>query len=180
MARDEKERAKRIIFEIIRQAGGVLENKTNLYKAFWKAHLSYAERNLGYLSGWPIIRMPNGPGIDRFEVLIGEMLAEELISLEQVQRGEFQAFVFRTAKDATPSAPITDEDVAAIREGVESVRAKSARAVSEESHLLSRSWREGANGEEQDIYLDLMTDDEYAALTQEAQKMSLGAEKLWT
>ncbi|MBP87557.1 MAG: hypothetical protein CMJ64_12665 [Planctomycetaceae bacterium] len=60
----EKDRAKRIIIEIIRQADGSFERKTNLYKAFYHAHLKYAADNPGYLSKWPIVRMPRGPGID--------------------------------------------------------------------------------------------------------------------
>jgi hypothetical protein len=36
----DKERAKRVIVEILRQAGGEL-GKTKLFKAFWLAHLYY-------------------------------------------------------------------------------------------------------------------------------------------
>jgi hypothetical protein len=31
----ETKRAKRIIVELVRQAGGQFQNKTNLFKAFW-------------------------------------------------------------------------------------------------------------------------------------------------
>ena len=68
-----KECAKRLILEILRQAGGEIE-KTKIFKAFWLAHLYYSKIAPGYLTDWPIVRMPNGPGIDRGDQLIVELI----------------------------------------------------------------------------------------------------------
>ena len=84
MRRDESKKAKQIIKEIIRQAGGRLDGKTRLYKAFYLAHLFYFERSPGLLSDWPIVKMPNGPGIDDGDILIDSMVAAGEIALEHV------------------------------------------------------------------------------------------------
>src|SRR5829696_1839003 len=90
----DKQRAKQIIVEIIRASGGSLTNKTNLFKAFYHAHLKYAEKRPDILSDWPIIRMPRGPAIDRFNVLLGELISEGILDLGCVEKGPFEAMQF--------------------------------------------------------------------------------------
>ena len=90
----DKNRAKQIIVEIVRQAGGVLDNKTNLFKAFYRAHLKFAESNPGFLSTWKIVRMPNGPGIHRFEVLLGELIADGYLEVDEVGKAAALHFGF--------------------------------------------------------------------------------------
>jgi hypothetical protein len=63
-----------------------------------------------------------------------------------------------------PSPSLPEAAIEAIREGVKAVDGKSAVAVSDESHRQSRVWREAKDGEELDIYLDLIDDDERAKL----------------
>lgn len=153
----ETKRAKKIIVEIVRQAGGQFQNKTNLFKAFWKAHLAYAANNPGYLSTWPIVRMPNGPGIEDFDSLLAELLADGWLTIDETQVGPYRAMVFKLGQSCPPQSLAT-EVIEAIREGVQAVDGKSAAAVSDESHQQSRVWREATDGEELDIYLDLMDD----------------------
>jgi len=159
----ETKRAKRIIVELVRQAGGQFQNKTNLFKAFWKAHLAYAANNPGYLSTWPIVRMPNGPGIEDFDYLVSEMLADGWLTLDEAQVGPYRAMVFSLGP-ACPPPSLPEAAIEAIREGVRAVDGKSATAVSDESHRQSRVWREAKDGEELDIYLDLIDDAERARL----------------
>lgn len=155
----ETKRAKKIIVELVRLAGGKFQNKTNLFKAFWKAHLFYAANNPGYLSTWPIVRMPNGPGIDQFDYLLSEMLADGWLTIDETEVGQFRAMTFSLGPSCPPTS-LPAEAVEAIREGVQAVDGKSATAVSDESHRNSRVWREAKDGEELDIYLDLMDDAE--------------------
>jgi len=159
----ETKRAKKIIVELVRQAGGQLQNKTNLFKAFWKAHLAYAANNPGYLSTWPIVRMPNGPGIEDFDYLVSEMLADGWLTIDESQVGPYRAMVFSLGP-ACPPPSLPEAAIEAIREGVRAVDSKSATAVSDESHRQSRVWREAKDGEELDIYLDLIDDAERARL----------------
>ena len=98
----ETKRAKKIIVELVRQAGGQFQNKTNLFKAFWKAHLAYAANQPGYLSTWPIVRMPNGPGIDDFDTLLSEMLADGWLTIDEVPIGNFRAMVFKLGQNCPP------------------------------------------------------------------------------
>lgn len=169
----EKNRAKQVIYEIIRQAGGEFRNKTNMYKAFWKSHLEYAKENPGYLSLWPIVRMPMGPGIDNFDGLIAELMKDELLKLTQVENGKISAFIFSTTNKEPDFPSFSENELRAIRAGVDFVSGKTATSVSKESHVLSRSWREAEDGEELNIYIDLMSDEEYTA---KMKKMSRLAE----
>ncbi|MFH1269274.1 MAG: hypothetical protein ABIK89_26395 [Planctomycetota bacterium] len=160
MADNDKELAKQIILEIVRQAGGTLTNKTNLYKAFYHAHLRFAETQPSYLSAWPIVRMPRGPGIDRFDVLLGELMAEGKLETKEVTLGEYRAFRFMLLKDVEcGDLPVGAVD--AIAYGVAQVEGKAAERVSRESHDMSRAWREAEDGEELNIYTDLLSDEEY-------------------
>jgi len=162
MAEDSKSKAKRIIVEIIRQAGGRFTNKTNLYKAFYYAHLRYAEVHPGYLSTWPIVRMPRGPGIDRFDVLLGELMAEARVETKQIDWGERTGFQFRLCGEtAAEGTELANEAVDAIAFAVNLVTGMSANAVSDLSHSDSRSWRLGQDGEELNIYTDALSEKEF-------------------
>lgn len=155
----ETKRAKRIIVELVRQAGGQFQNKTNLFKAFWKAHLAYAADNPSYLSTWPIVRMPNGPGIGEFDLLLSEMLADGWLAIDETEVGPYRAMVFSLGPNCPPPS-LPAAAIEAIREGIKAVDGKTAAAVSDQSHRQSRVWREAKDGEELDIYLDLLDDAE--------------------
>jgi len=155
----ETKRAKKIIVELVRQAGGQFQNKTNLFKAFWKAHLAYAASSPGYLSTWPIVRMPNGPGIEDFDLLLSEMLSDGWLTIDETEVGPYRAMVFKLGPNCPPPT-LPEAAIEAIQEGVKAVDGKSATTVSDDSHRQSRVWREAKDGEELDIYLDLMNDKE--------------------
>ncbi|MGD9856350.1 MAG: hypothetical protein AB7U20_15500 [Planctomycetaceae bacterium] len=159
MRNRDKERAKAIIVEIIRQAGGRFRNKTNLFKAFWRAHVAYAESHLTPLSDWPIVRMPMGPGIDRFDALLGELLLDGAVEVEQVQHGDFVGFVFHLLPGAPES--LTPDEIEAVKIGVAAVDGKPANQVSDDSHDHSRSWQLAKDGEELDVFLDVIPEEEY-------------------
>jgi hypothetical protein len=166
----DKERAKAIIVEIIRQADGRFRNKTNLFKAFWQAHVVYAQSHLTSLSDWPIVRMPRGPGINRFDALLGELMQEGIVETEQVQQGNFTGFVFHLLPD-TPST-LSPEEVAAVKAAVASVDGKTANHVSESSHEQSRAWQLAADGDELDVFLDVIPEDEYREREQRLKELA--------
>lgn len=174
-AMNSKERAKLVIVEIIRQAGGVLQNKTNLFKTFYHAHLLYAKKNPGYLSTWPIVKMPNGPGIDRFDLLLGELMTQGVLHSEEVRAGNYQAFKFTLTEHAFEGRLDVDA-ISAIAEAYQTVEGKSAHQVSYESHLHSRTWREADYGDELVIYCDPIPDEEFNA-RQERMKVIASALK---
>ena len=174
----DKEIAKTIILQIVRQAGGVLDNKTNLYKAFYYAHLHFADKRGYYLSTWPIVRMPNGPGIDSFDVLIGELMTEGKIECISVEWGSCSGFRF-SVLSGTPqdTLPVGAEE--AIAYALKRVKGKTAAAVSCKSHDDSRSWREAVDGQELNIYPDLLEDEEYQQRKRRAAEIAEAVKAVW-
>ena len=75
----DKERAKCVLVEILRAADGHIGSTTELYKAFYIAHLWYASTSPGYLTDWPIVRMQRGPGIGNGHELIDELIRDGII-----------------------------------------------------------------------------------------------------
>jgi hypothetical protein len=161
MRHDDKELAKQIILEIIRQAGGVLNSKTRLFKAFYHAHVKFAETQPGYLSAWPIVRMPNGPGIDQSGMLLDELTTEGKIEAKPILHGNYVGLQFRVISDERQSDLLPAGAIDAISYGIHQIKGKSAKQVSDESHAMSRAWRGSRDGEELNIYLDSLSDEEY-------------------
>lgn len=175
----ERERAKRVILEIIRLAGGTFTNKTNLYKAFYYAHLEYAKNNPAYLSFWPIVKMPNGPGIDDFDALIGELLAQGYLHVETVKTGDFSALRLELTSAAKSLEQMSDAEMEAVGYGVRQVEGKTATLVSDESHVASRSWNEAQMGQELNIYIDSIPEDEYVREKAHISDLSRRLKALW-
>ncbi|MFN0055296.1 MAG: type II toxin-antitoxin system antitoxin SocA domain-containing protein [Planctomycetales bacterium] len=175
MNSQEKERAKQVIVEIVRQAGGAFDNKTNLFKAFWLSHV-HAIRDTGKaLSHWPIVRMPRGPGIDNFDSLLGELLSDSMIATETESIGQNEAMRFRLTSRAqeSDSIGISQAHRETIRSAAQAVMSMTASQASEWSHEKSRSWQSSRDGDELDIVLDSMTDDEIESrLTKSKMLMS--------
>ena len=174
----DKEIAKQIILEILR-AGGVLNFKTSLFKAFYHAHLRFAATHTSYLSAWPIVRMPRGPGIDRFDVLIGELLAEGAVETHQIKAGPYEGFQFRITDKTARRNMLPDGAIEAIEYALEQVKGRTATQASDDSHSASRAWRDARDGEELNIYLDLQSDDEYAAQKQRVEETAEALRAAW-
>src|SRR5262249_27714512 len=137
--------------------------KTKLFKAFWLAHLFYAKTAPGYLTDWPIVRMPKGPGIHRADRLIDDLIDEKKVTREYEARGPFTEIVCRLTGDHTGSqlSQLSDPAVAAIRSAVGYVQGHTAESISNLSHEFSRSWNNTPDGGELQIYTDLIPDDVY-------------------
>lgn len=157
----ESDRAKQIILHILKQAGGSL-GKSRLFKAFWLAHLYYAKNNPGYLSGWKIVRLPHGPGIDKGEDLILQLKKSGDVAVEHEPRGPYTEMVCKVSEQSNLK-DISEEGTKAIKTavGVITQLHGSVEQISEWSHEVSRSWMLTPNGEELDIYSDLIPDDVY-------------------
>ena len=89
-----RNKAKAVIAEIIRQSpGDRLEGKVRLFKAFYFAHVYFSRSTAkSSLTGWPIVKMPMGPGIDHSEELLEELVEEGVISIEEVDIGPYPSF----------------------------------------------------------------------------------------
>ncbi len=169
--KEERDRAKQIILQILRQAGGSL-GKTKLFKAFWLAHLFYAKNSAGYLSGWKIIRLPHGPGIDNGDDLILQLKRSGDITLSHEPKGPYTETVCQITEQGSqknlPPGAVEAIDTAVKVVGMHD----SAAQISEWSHEVSRSWNATPNGSELDIYSDLIPDDLYFERKQKLEELN--------
>ncbi|QYK49191.1 MAG: DUF4065 domain-containing protein [Phycisphaeraceae bacterium] len=153
--------AKRLIAAIIQTAGGSYNGRVRLYKVFYDAHLFYWKRHGRYLTSHPIVRMPNGPGIDQGEQIIRSMIAENTLKASQHPVGPYTEDVYVYCGDSIELDP---NEVEAITSALNWVGDKTGVAISKESHDRSRTWRETPDGRELHIYLDVASDDETESL----------------
>jgi Protein of unknown function (DUF4065) len=167
-----QELAEQIIVEILRQSKDGL-NKVQLYKTFWVSHLYYSNENRGYLSNWPVVKMPQGPGIDRASHLLEKLRNQGEITITQQQSGPFTEHLCRVAISAKFGS-LSKEAVEAIGKAVEFTAKKTGSYLSQLSHEQSRGWRELGLGEEIDIYADCFTDEE---ITRSRHEVALAKEQ---
>lgn len=164
-------RAQDVILEILRTADGEWTGKTRLFKAFYFAHLYYANQQPGLLTDWPIARLPQGPGIDRSHQLFGELVQEGHLIVEQVHEGPYPECHYQLT-DQGRNAPRPPEDArVAIREATLFCQSKTRAELSEITHERSRSWIEGKDGDILDIYIDTIPDDEYQEREKEINRL---------
>jgi len=175
----DKHRAKQVLLEIIRQAGGEFTRKTSLFKAFYFAHLIYAERQAGYLSDWPIVKMPHGPGVEAADVLLSELTASGVMATDHETIGPYSATKYRFTGKELPGEPLPGGAVEAIKEAVEFVQNRSAVELSELTHEFSRSWNAAKEGEHLNIYIDCIPDDEYEKREYELDELQRAMMAAW-
>ncbi len=157
----ERAKAKRVIVETIKQAGGAFTGKTRLYKVFYIAHLLYAEQQRGYLTNWPIVRMPHGPGIDGGDELIAELELSGILELHRVPEGPWATTRYQLTGDKRGGDKLSAAETRAIKQAADFVRKRTAAELSELTHEHSRSWIEARDGQPLDIYIDVIPDDEF-------------------
>ena len=175
----EKDRAKAILLEIIRLAGGRLEGRTRLSQMFYFAHLIYAKREPDYLSMWPIIRTPQGPGVSQIALLIGELADEGLLISSRTSVGPFHATELRTTQDRIPPQ-MSLEAIEAIRDAVKFCTGKSAAELSELTREHSHSWKAASDGDELTIYVDLLSEEEYQRRIENVSELSESLRSVWS
>jgi len=166
--KNQREEAKQLICEIVAAAGGKLVGKVRLHKAFYYAHLYYWQRGAGVLTSHPVVRLPFGPAIDDGANMIAQLVQEGRLRVVQQPNGPYKETVFELAQpfQIDPNCPRYQ----AIEEAVELVKSKTAVELSEETHLFSRSWQDGEDGQELDIYVDLLDDFEYQQILETGQQ----------
>lgn len=170
------EAAKEVICEIIAASGGRLAGKVRLYKAFYFAHLYYWESGCGTLTDYPIVRLPQGPGIDGGDELLTELEREGRIEITEQSNGPYREQVFSISRSVELDPD--DPRFRAIEEAVKWIEGKTGAELSAITHEYSRSWRQSTDGDVLDIYSDLLSDSEYQRVQQalvEAEDLVNGA-----
>jgi hypothetical protein len=151
-----------VIKVIIKAAGGEFNGKVRLYKAFYFAHLYYWQDFHRMLTDYPIVKMPQGPGIDAADELIAEMVRQGELQVSYQNNGPYKENVYKLTKPFQINP--NDEKYQAVEKAVKFIQDKSARDLSDLTHENSRSWINAEDGEELNIYLDVLTDEEYSRL----------------
>jgi hypothetical protein len=179
MAETSREQAKRVILQIVAIAGGRLEGVARLNKAFYAAHIIFWRDRQGLLTDYPVVKLPNGPGIDQFAGLIYELV--EVGDLEKIEeaKGPYtqSTLVLKVPVEIDPNAP----EFEPISEAVRWVNSMSTAQLSVVTHEQPSYQGQPRMGYEQAIYLDALSEDEYegvrAACNQadEAFRIALGA-----
>ncbi len=156
-----KTTAHQVILELLRNAQGEWVGKKKLFKAFYFAHLYYAEEQPGILTDWPIARMPEGPGIDQSGKLFRELISQGLLTVDIVHEGPFPEYRYRLTEKGTTFPPVAEDARKAITEAAEFSLPKRGDELTQITHERSRAWREGKDGEILDIYIDIIPEEEY-------------------
>lgn len=174
------EAAKSVICDLIAAAGGVLCGTVRLNKAFYFAHLYYWRDEKDVLTDYPIVRLPNGPCIDDYEILLEELARDGRIAISTRPLGPYSETVYRLVEDR----PVEHDSAraSAIMSAVEFVESHSAVELTEITHEHSRSWQETPNGKEMNIYADLLSDEqiwEMKGRTAEVSAEEARVERAW-
>lgn len=178
-ARDQ-ELAELVILEIARQSpGDEIIGKVRLFKAFYLAHLYFACDLPGYLTEWPIVRMPKGPGIENFGLLIESLVQQGTLKVEAVKVGPYPSTRYRATSSVPPYQPLSEEATNAIREAVEFVANKSGAQLSDLTHEFSVSWNEAEDGEELSIYRDLLREEDHKRLKDAVTELTSELDEAW-
>lgn len=150
--------AKAVICDLIAAAGGVFCGTVRLNKAFYFAHLYYWRDEADILTDYPIVRLPNGPCIDQYDLLLEELADEGRIAISTRPLGPYTETVYRLAEDRVIEGD--GPRATAILRAVEFVESHSALELSDLTHEHSRSWQETPNGREMNIYADVLSDEQ--------------------
>ena len=157
------DKAKALLCAIIEENGGRLEGMTRLYKVFYYAHLVHWHRNRGMLSEYPLVKMPKGPGIDDGDVLLNELKQEGLIESQTQQKGPYPENMY-TLRGQVPN-PISADEREAIRHALDwANRHPTATHLSDVTHSESRAWNLSEMGEDLDLTLDTLSDEQYSEM----------------
>lgn len=160
LQKPDADKAKQIVYAIIREAGGEFSGRTRLYKAFYLAHIAHWLKHDGILSQYPIARMPKGPGIDQGDTLLAEMHSDQLITSRETECGPYKENVYSIVSQHATNL-LDDADVEAIQQALQWVDNKTGTQLSDMTHEHSRSWISGENGDILDVYQDVLSDEEF-------------------
>jgi hypothetical protein len=85
------------------------------------------------------------------------MKKDGLIEITNKQHGPYQQQVFKTVATVEVSEAARD----AIRKALRFLRGRSAKNASDFTHEFSRAWKRALDGEEIDLYLDTLGEDDF-------------------
>jgi hypothetical protein len=175
-----REQARTVLLQVVRQFGDRPAMRMDLDRAFYLAHLYYADAGPGFLTDWPIVRTPRGPGIERADELLTDLANEGFIETRVVAIGPWRETTYRAIGRVAPGQGLNDVAIDAIREAVDLVRCKSPSELQELTSQHSRSWNLAKDGEELNVALDLSTDEEFERGMAALDELSPVFDEVWS
>lgn len=175
--RRSREAAKTVICHLLAANGGSMRGKVRLNKAFYFAHLYYWRDSSGVLTDYPIVRLPNGPCIDDASDLLAELETDGAISITVGRAGPRTEYSYRLQRDWTFDPDSSDGK--AIMSAIEFVDDRTAAEPSAFTHEHSRSWQTTPNGQEMDIYIDLIDEDEFERMRKGVAEIRDREKAIW-
>lgn len=159
-----RERAKALLVALVRECPqGAPILRTQLYKGYYFSLLMCMHALGAELVDWPVVKMPQGPGVESGEELLGELCAEGVLVMSNESVGPFRGFGYRIA-DVDAADRYADEfsepETQAIRDACAYAHSKTAADLTNTTHELSRSWKACEMGHALPIFADLLLDDE--------------------
>lgn len=156
------DRAKQVVLALIAECGGHWEGKARLFKGFYFAHLYYMKETGLPLTGWHVVHMPNGPGIDRAEEVLGELEEDGRLTLHAAETdAPYQSSTYRV--DPGLDHGLAGAQLEAVKRAVRHVSGKSGKELSDETHEQSAAWNATEPGEVMELVEDLLSDRERLA-----------------
>jgi hypothetical protein len=179
--------ARAVVCAIVQQSASrklekVVVGRDSLVWLFWLAHLYYARKNPGYLTAWPLIRKPWGAEILDLDAILKGLIEDGLVRAERVDYGPIPLTSYvSTGKPL--DLELRPQVLDAVREAHSFFTAdKDLGAPWSRPFPLSfsRAWRITPDGEELNIYLDLIPDDAYEDGRRMLEELSRGLEGVFS
>ena len=124
------------------------------------------------LSDWPIVRMPNGPGIESGDALLGELERDGVVDQKLVTMDTHESIVCILKDEGRGAAAwdsLTEDEKESVQWAVKRFQDHDSEQATDASHDLSWVWHELPDSAELPIYADLIEDPERIARLRSAR-----------
>lgn len=161
-------KAANVLRVIVDASGGEFEGRLRLVKAFYFAHLFHLKETGKFLTDWPIVRMPKGPGIDSLKSILDHCKSESILSEAQSSVGPYPEYRYRTA-EIHSDRDLDEKERNAIIKAAIFVSSRTGSELSEITHEYSNAWQQAVDGEELNLALDLLDQEQFTYLQQRSK-----------
>jgi hypothetical protein len=179
--RPDAEAARGVILEILRQSlgqNGARPSRSQINHRFWLAHLYYARENRGFLTTWPILRASGGVEIWKVDGLLRDLVDDGLAEVEVIDVGPIPVCVY-ACTPAAAEGHLPDAAITAVSRAIADGKDVGSNSALGWPVTLSRAWRETPEGEEMNIYIDLIPDDAHETRRRSLEEMASGCKDLF-
>lgn len=152
------------ILSLAKESGQGPLSWAELDKVWYVAHVRFADTQAGYLTSWPTVRGVDGPQIGK-----GGLMCKLIHEWKAGFDEDGWRFIPLTGFSA---GDLPDGAVEAIQYGVDQSTGTS--------HMGSRAWRLGKNGDELNIYLDSLSDEVYAEYMTQGEAIGKTIKEVFT